>query len=211
MDADTCSACTQSQVTHQPVTNHMSYCPHDGGSFVKTGSPYDDQYHTEVIDYLNDELSFIETEDHKHLNEKLMQSMYQRWKTGERRPEKKPNPTAAEKEEWEEKWADWMDLKAMAVVPPERETQANLDIYIAMFTRLEELNREQNGPHIELEDHQKRKLASVTRAILNGAAWRLGAYRVFHYYLESEAQVKDLDMGPTFELTIQTKKSSQEQ
>ncbi|KAG7548960.1 hypothetical protein FFLO_03165 [Filobasidium floriforme] len=187
MGADTCSACTQSQVTHQPVTDYMSYCPHDGGSFVKTGSPYDDQYYTEVIEYLNDELS-----------------------------------STAETEEWEKKWADWMDLKAMAVVPqvckayidwvePERETQADLDIYIAMFTRLEELNRKQNGPHIELEDHQKRKLASVTRAVLNGAAWRLGAYRVFHYYLESEAQVEDLDMGPTFELTIQTKKSSHEQ
>jgi hypothetical protein len=69
MDAGTCSACTQSQVTHQPVTDYMSYCPDKGGSFVKTGSPNDDEYYTKVIDHLNDGLTFSETEDHRDLDE----------------------------------------------------------------------------------------------------------------------------------------------
>lgn len=106
MDAGTCSACTQSQVTHQPVTDYMSYCPHDGGSFVKTGSPEDDQYYTEVIKHLNDGLTFSETEDHRELDEKVMQSMYKRWWNGERRPEVKSQPTEAEKEEYLKKRND---------------------------------------------------------------------------------------------------------
>lgn len=219
MDAGTCSACTQSQVTHQPVTDYMSYCPDKGGSFVKTGSPNVDEYYTKVIDHLNDGLTFSETEDHRDLDEEAMQLMHRRWLRNERRPEWKSQPTTAEKEEYLRKWNEWMDLKAMTMVPQaykayinglpsERARGIDVAALVEEFTQLEVTNWDQNGPDIELEDHQKRKLASVTRAILNGAAWRLGAYRVFHYYLESEAQVKDLDMGPTFDLTIQTKESS---
>ncbi|KAH8088218.1 hypothetical protein HD553DRAFT_322697 [Filobasidium floriforme] len=186
MVADTCSACTRSQVTHQPVTDHMSYCPEDD-SFVKTGTPDDDEYYTGVIKLLNDGLTFT-----------------------------------AEKEEYLKKWNEWMELKAMTIVPQaynayingvtsERASGTDVAALIEGFTQLEESNRRQNGPDIRLEPEEKRKLALVTMAILNGIPWTLGAYRVFYYYMESEARVKDLEDEQTFELTDQTKEPSNEQ
>lgn len=91
-----------------------------------------------------------------------------------------------------------MDFKAMALVPQIYDDYINREVDKGMFNedklrdlvdnfeQLEKANREQNGPEIKLEYHEKRLLAVVTLSMWEDPKpWRLAAYRVFHYYLRS--------------------------
>jgi len=182
----------------------MDYCPSDDGSFQMSGDPPDSHWREfdRITAHLNEGKCFSESHDPMVINPRVMDEMWENYsQASEVAPELKSTATEAESEAWlteDKEWDARMGFKAMALVPQiyvnyvngeEDEgkfSEDSLNVLINKFEELEKANREQNGPEIKLEYHEKRLLAVVTLSMWKDPKpWRLAAYRVFHYYLRS--------------------------
>lgn len=181
-----------------------------------------------IIAHLNEGKFFSESHDPMVINPRVMDEMWENYsQASEVAPELKSTATEADSEAWlteDKEWDARMDFRAMALVPQiyddyiDREedkgkfTKDSLNVLINKFEQLENANREQNGPEIELEYHEKRLLAVVTLSMWEDPKpWRLAAYRVFHYYLRSGPGDEYSDEDGAVDSDNQGEESSYEQ
>jgi hypothetical protein len=211
----------------QPVAKYLDYCPYDDGSFQMTGDPPDRHWRKfdRITAHLNEGKSFSESHDPMVINPRVMDEMWENYsQASEAAPELK---SEAESEAWLKEHTEWntrLDFRAMALVPQiyinyvtgeedkGKFTEDSLNVFINKFEELENANREQNGPEIELAPHEKRLLAVVTLSMWEDPKpWRLAAYRVFHHYLRSGPDDEYSDEEGAIDSDNQGEESSCEQ
>lgn len=195
-----------------------------------TGDPPDSHWSEfdRITAHLNEGKSFSESHDPRDINPRVMDEMWEKYcQASEVAPEFKSTATEAESEAWLKEHKEWnarLDFRAMALVPDIYDdyinceedkgkfSEENLNVLINKFDELENANREQNGPEIELTPYEKRLLAVVTLSMWEDPKpWRLAAYRVFHYYLRSGPGDQYSDEEGAFDSDNQGEGSSCEQ